>query len=553
MVNSIIKRAKKTITATGHYQLTESVGLSYGATFQGVDKVWVSTLSALAKLKTPADLKKTHVSQYQIHPALLDAGFQILVDIFASEIEQGSQAALIPVQLGKLYHYADMADLSYISVKITKQSPQSVLADYLLLDSHGTVLAELKDCRFRGVQLTRSSAMLPASYEFKPLLMPHLEAGKQSPVSEPAALVSHALDFLKSHENEFLRSKHYQEVLPLFDVMVSVFAWQAIRQLNPKGDEFTLESLAEQAHIESVKLPLLSRLLGILVDDDLATFEGKQWLLSPECDLPPAEDIWLSVLGDSPAYLPELMLLGRCGKHLADVLQHKVQPETLLYSQKSSIQEHWNGASPSNISMNLALRDTLREIVADWPANQRLRVLELGASDTEISQLILSVFTPEQCDYDYIHHDDELLAKATFDLEPWHFVKTQSLDLSLELDKSDSTIQLGVYDVVIAANTLYHSDDLSKVQKNIKKLLSPKGVLLLLERQSDRFMDMTFGLQSDWWAHTAENSNPIPLLMSANEWRTSLIETGFDQVELLLEPEANLRYGCFYGGRESCR
>ncbi len=542
----LIKNSKRTITSARHYQLTESVGLSYGSIFQGIGKVWVSSLTALAKLNIPEELTANNgLSQYQLHPALLDAGFQVLVDIFADNIEQGSQAALIPVQVGKLYHYADMKDLSYIVVNITKQSPQSVLADYLLLNAKGAVLAELKNCRFRGVQLTRSASTLPASYEFRPMLMPHIEAGKYSPVSDPAALVSGALKFLNSHEQEFLRNKHYQEVLPLFDVMVSVFAWQAIHQLNPKGDEVTLKSLAEQAHIESIKLPLLSRLLGILVDDELATFENDQWLLSAECDLPPAEDIWLSVLGDSPAYLPELMLLGRCGKYLAEVLQHKVMPETLLYSQKSSIQEHWNGASPSNLSMNLALRDTLREIVEDWPENRRLRILDVGANDTEISQLILSVFPPEQCDYDYIHHDEELLGKASFDLESWDFVSTEQLDLSLEIDVSDCPIQFGVYDIVIAANTLYHSDDLSKVQKNIKQLLSPKGVLLLLERQSDRFMDMTFGLQSDWWAHTSNNKKPIPLLMTANEWRTSLKETGFDHVELLMEPEATADTGAF--------
>jgi len=541
-----IKSSEKTITSEGHYKLTESVGLSYGSTFQGVDKVWVTSLSALAKLKKSALIPESEMNSYQLHPTLLDAGFQVLVDIFSEKIEEGSQAALIPVQVGKLYHYKDMSDLSYISLNITKQSPQSVLADYLLLDSQGAVLAELKHCRFRGVQLTRSASTLPASYEFKPMLMPLLEQGKQSPVPEPSALVSHALGFLGEHESEFLRSKHYQEVLPLFDVMVSVFAWQAIRELNPKGDEFTLKSLAEQAHIESVKLPLLSRLLGILVDDDLATFENDQWLLATNCDLPPAEDIWLSVLGDSPAYLPELMLLGRCGKYLADVLQHKVMPEELLYSPKSSIQEHWNGASPSNLSMNLALRDTLREIVRDWPVNQRLRILEVGANDTEISQLLLSVLPVDQCDYDYIHHDEELLLNASFDLEPWHFVNTRQLDLSFDINVGeDCSIQLGIYDIIIAANTLYRSDDLSKVQKNIKKLLSPKGILLLLERQSDRFMDMTFGLQTDWWTHTSENETPIPLLMSANEWRTALKETGFDQVELLVEPEATADTGAF--------
>ena len=547
-LKALADSASRVITSEGHYKLTQSVGLSYGVTFQGVDTVWVSSpegqeKSALAKLSLPSELEND-IAAYLLHPAMLDAGFQVLVDIFSEKIEQGSQAALIPVQVGKLYYYSEMKDLSYLQVNIIKQSPQSVLADYLLLNSEGEVLAELKDCRFRGVQLTRSASILPASYEFKPLLQPYLESGKQSPISEPAALVSKAVEYISSHESEFQRGRHYQEILPLFDVMVSMFAWQALRELNPKGDEFTLESLAEKAHIESVKLPLLSRLLSILVEDDLATYENDQWLLATESDMPPAEDIWLSVLGDSPSYLPELLLLGRCGKHLADVLRHKIDPESLLYSKKSSIQDHLSGASPSSLTMNLTLRDTLLEIVSDWPANRRLRILEIGGKNTEITQLILPVLPVEQCDYLYVHHDDELLLKAGFDLEGWEFVKTQVLDISNGIDDEDSP-QLASYDIIIAANTLYHSDDYSKAQKNIKKLLAPKGILFLLERQSDRFMDMTFGLQTEWWTHTSEPENPEPLLMTASDWRSALIETGFDQVELLIEPQATGDVGSF--------
>ena len=544
IISSFSKNSEKHITDSGHYKLTEAVGLSYGPTFQGIEEVWVSALTALAKLKSEEALGISS-TEYQLHPSLLDAGFQVLVDLFSEEIEQGSQAALIPVQVGKLYYYQNVTDLTYLSVSVTKQSPQSVVANYLFLDSDGEVLVELKDCRFRGVQLMRSKSSLPNTYEFKPLLMPHLNQNNQSPMPEPALLVSHAVSFLKENEQELQRDRHYQQVLPLFDLMVSMFAWQAIQQLNPKGDEFTLESLAEQAHIESVKLPLLSRLLNILVEDDLATYDNNQWLLAATSDLPSAEDIWLSVLGDSPDYLPELMLLGRCGKHLADVLQSKINSDDLLFSEKSSIQEHWSGASPSNLSMNLALRHILSEIVSDWPANKRIRVLEVGGNDTEISQQILPVFPSDQCDYVYIHQDESLLLKAGFNLEDWDFVNTQLLDLSHNFIKSNSPLDLASFDIVIVANTLYRSDDCAKSQKNIKKLLASKGVLLVLERESDRFMDMTFGLQNDWWVHSSEESGEIPLLMSANAWRSELKETGFEQVELLVEPEATGDIGAF--------
>ena len=543
-VSAFSKQSTKHISSAGHYKLTEAVGLSYGPKFQGVEEVWVSSLSALAKLNSAEDLKLETVD-YQLHPALLDAGFQILVDIFSEKIEQGSQAALIPIQVGKLYYYKEVEDLTYLSVSIIKQSPQSVVANYLLLNSKGEVLVELKNCRFRGVQLMRSKSSLPATYEFKPLLMPHIDDNSVSPMPEPAAMVSHAVDFLNTHKTELQRDRHYQQVLPLFDLMVSMFAWQAIQKLNPKGDEFTLESLAEQAHIESIKLPLLSRLLSILVEDDLATYENNQWLLAASSDLPSAEDIWLSVLGDSPDYLPELMLLGRCGKHLADVLQNKIQSEDLLFSEKSSIQEHWSGASPSNLSMNLALRDILDEVVSDWPANKRLRILEVGGNDTEISQQLLPILPAEQCDYYYIHHDESLLLKAGFNLEDWAFVNPIQLDLTQDFTAEGCPLVLASFDIVIAANTLYRSDDCSKSQQNIKKLLAPKGVLLMLERESDRFMDMTFGLQNDWWVHSNEETGAVPLLMAATEWRSELKKTGFSQLELLVEPEATGDIGAF--------
>ena len=550
------KRAEKTISNAGHYHLTESVGLSYGPSFQGVEEVWVSAQSALAKLKKVAAIEADY-DHYHLHPVMLDAGFQVLVDVFSAQIEQGKQAALIPVQMGKLYYYHSMQNLAYLKLDIIKQSPQSVLADFYLMDGQGQVLAELKTCRFRGVQLTRSASTLPASYDFKPLLMPYLDAGSFSPMPEATALVMSAQEYLEAKEPELHRAKHYQEILPLIDLVVSMFAWQAIRQLNPTGDEFTLESLTEQAHIESGWQPLLSRLLAMLVEDDLASYDIKdgkgQWLLNAESGFPPAEDIWLSVLGDSPSYLPELMLLGRCGKHLADVLQHKITPETLLFAEKSSIQEHWNGASPSNHSMNLVLQHSIKEIVADWPANRRLRILEIGGSDTEISQLILPLLPVDQCDYHYTHANEERLAKAGFDLENWHFVETRTLDLSEsdlgQLDMADTIennlFELASYDIVIAANTLYQSDDLQKAQRNIKQLLAPKGALLLLERQADRFMDMTFGLQSDWWTHTSDMDKPIPLLMSPDEWRASLKEAGFETIEPLIEDKAAGDVGAF--------
>ncbi|MEZ5479930.1 MAG: hypothetical protein R3E95_21345 [Thiolinea sp.] len=76
----------------------------------------------------------------------------MLVDVFREDLRAGKLAALIPIQVGRLQLLAPQAPVSYVQVKIRKQSPRSVLAHFMLLDAQGHPVAELRDCRFRGVQ-----------------------------------------------------------------------------------------------------------------------------------------------------------------------------------------------------------------------------------------------------------------------------------------------------------------------------------------------------------------------------------------------------------------
>lgn len=558
-INSISAKAFLQVTSAGHYQLTESVGLSYGAGFQAVNEVWVSPLSALASLKRPAFITNDY-DQYHLHPSMLDAGFQVLVDVFAEDIYNGKVAALIPIHVGKLYFYPHDDEIAYLQVNICKQSPQSVLANFYLLNRAGNVLVELSGCRFKGVQFAQSRIIDPATYEFKQWLMPQKHQLSNSPKQPLKTLVRQAQKFLTSQEHRLNRKHHYQQVLPLFDVMISMYTWQAIHSLLASYTDittaFTINELIENTKIKSQYKPLLTHLLQLLETDELATQfpakksaikDSKQWTLAKNTDFPEADDIWLSILGDSPAYLPELMLIGRCGSHLTEVLQGKKESKDLLLPKKSSIQEHLYHASQSYTAINLALHKIISRIIEKWPENKRLRILEIGGGDAGLTRQLLPILPAERCDYIFTDANKDTISKAKIGLEDWSFLTTQLLDIEKELDSSnkENPIEAHSFDLVIAGNALYESNHLHRALTHTHQLLSTHGTLLLLERQPDTFTNFTLGLNPDWWGHTKEEDHPLSLLLSLSEWQSALKEANFIQITSLLEPEALGDEGAF--------
>ncbi len=467
-----------------------------------------------------------------------------MVDVFAEDISTGKQAALIPVQIGKLYQYDQTGDITYLQVNIRKQSPQSIVADFLLLNKKGEVLVELQACRFKGVQFAQSRVVDPATYVFNPLLMPHKKQQLLSPKQDLNKLAKHVQDYLTTQEPDLNRAHHYQQIMPLFDVMITTFAWQALHSLHSQLgsiDSFSVAELANSSSIKPIYIPLLTRLLQLLESDDLATCEEGQWHLSEDTDLPQAEEIWLSILGDSPAYLPELMLLGRCGSHLTKVMQGEKDANELLFPKKSSIQEHWYHASQSYTAMNLALREVVKGIVAKWPKNKRLRILETGGGDAGLTRQLLSLLDTQQCDYLFTDASEDVIAKASFELENWTFLTTQVLDVENDIE----ALEANTFDLIIAGNTFYQADNLHRALSNTKQLLAPQGTLLVLERRPDAFTDLTLGLDPQWWAHTTEANHPLSLLLSQQEWQSALQRAHFENITTVTEPEALGDEGAF--------
>jgi myxalamid-type polyketide synthase MxaB len=139
-----------TLSATDYYQQLERRGMEYGSSFQGIQKLWSQATEALGEIELPQELISS-ATEYQLHPVLLDASFQV---IGAAVADAGTQEAYLPVGLQRLRLYRRPSQKLWSKVTlypVNGSSQNTLTAELLLLDETGVV------AQINGLSLLRVS------------------------------------------------------------------------------------------------------------------------------------------------------------------------------------------------------------------------------------------------------------------------------------------------------------------------------------------------------------------------------------------------------------
>lgn len=99
--------------------------------------------------------------------------------------------------------------------------------------------------------------------------------------------------------------------------------------------------------------------------------------------------------------------------------------------------------------------------------------------------------------------------------------------LDIEADPVEQGFALGAFDIIIAANVLHATRDLGTTLGHVGALLRPGGLLLGIETQRQRFLDLIFGTLPGWWLHADHDWRPDHPLMTPARWRDRLAAAGF--------------------------
>lgn len=464
-----LKSTADTLDKEKFYARGQSFGLSYGPTFQSIEKCFVKNALALATVKFHPDLLPS-LEHYSLHPALLDACFQLLIGY-----QNKKQDMLLPVRMGRLKIVGKLYGALQITAQITKRNKQSVLANFSIINKDNVIVAEITDCRFKNVYLDKQLGSCK-NIVCKPHLLPinhslHANVDKLQLIRDQAE---------KMISKVTKSSDHFRVTMPLIDLMISQFAYVAIKAEVSEKADFSFEEMCALGKIVKTQHPLLQHCLNILVEDNyLQQGEDNRYRLVPDQEemIDPMVT-WHALLRDYPNYISELVMVGRCGFHLKDILCGKIKPEKIFQpTDKNS----------AIVAEELEiLTCAVKSLLKKWPiAKRRLRILAITDAPGNLINGLLTLLPDNKVDFCLAAIDDQALIKAKNITENYPFVKAIPLNLNAPFAEQ-SALSEQHFDLIIIQNGLHHCANSEKTLRELQKISVADSTVLIQENYADR-------------------------------------------------------------------
>ncbi len=133
-------------------------GFEYGPCFQGIAQLWKGPGEALAEIRIPEQIA-ADIDQYQLHPSLLDACFQVLIAAdpptgFASKAEAGTY---LPVGIKRIHYYGHVSkDAMWAHARLVRYDDAVMEGDIQLMDNQGNVLVLIEGFQAQSLKTARS-------------------------------------------------------------------------------------------------------------------------------------------------------------------------------------------------------------------------------------------------------------------------------------------------------------------------------------------------------------------------------------------------------------
>ncbi len=533
-IQEIQARCNKEFSSEEHYQELNSRGFPFGAAMQGVHHIWRKDGEAVVEIHTPAEISD-EIPSFHLHPALLDSCLQG----FWSTFDLTDKKTYMPMNFERFVLYRSLPEhlWSHIRLRETGEKQDAVIGDVTVMDMQGQVVAQIDGLYFRPA----SQQMLHTHHEWDDWFY-EVEWQKQETVEE---LPSQSL-FISTKELSVdvdsqvatLAEQHhierYREMFPRIERLSAGYVVAALREMGLQfqpGQAVSVDDLMSKYGILERYRRLTGRLLDILGGAGFLQHEGKVWkvvrLPSSEMDAKSLHTEWQALLTEYPESKGQLTLTGQCGESLAGVLRGKVDPLSLLFPNGSlELTELLYRESSQPRIFNTMVSHGIQKIIASMPADQPIRILEIGAGTGGTTSYVLPALPAERTEYFFTDISPLFLNRARTRFAQFNFVRYEILNV--ENDPSTQGFADQLFDIVLAVNVLHATVDMGKTLEHVKKVLKPNGHLLLVEGTNpENWVDITFGLTDGWWRFTDTHIRAEYPLMPRDTWHKLLTDTGF--------------------------
>ena len=542
-------RCTEEVPASDCYEDLRRKGLEYGTCFQGIERLWKGDGEAFAHVRAYESAANGKGS-YRLHPTLLDACFQVLVGTIGSAGEgpSSSNGVYLPVGIRKLRSHvpADSplpAAPFHCTARIHKKTPKLISGDIKLWSTGGDLLLEVLGFRCQSLAALASQPagdpVKDCLYEFKwkPDGRYQRERAADDLV-EPREVIERVREetlALTPAEEEAV-----VEVQNRLDELAGGYILAAYRELGfPPGGRFSEDELATALGIVPAQRRFFGRYLSLLEKQGMVSRSRDRWQAGPASEVGDL-DALVEGLRSSHPDAHELDLLARCGGNLAQVFRGEADPLELIFpggamGEAGKVYRD----SPSFRIYNLLIRNAITIALDRLPRDREVRVLEIGGGTGGVTSFALEALPEDHFRYVFSDTSPGFLGLAQERFGDRAGFETRILDI--EKGAEEQGFEPHEFDIVIAGDVLHATRDLRETLGNVRELLAPNGLFLLLEvTSSPRWVDLVFGITEGWFRFTDSDLRPSYPLLSREQWIALLDDTGFHQAGALKHEFKNL-------------
>jgi acyl transferase domain-containing protein/acyl carrier protein len=459
--------------------LAARLGLAYGPAFASLASVTADPQAgtALARLALPEAAPGDE--GFLLHPSRLDAALQGLFGLMM-EAPPPPGTGLVPVKFGRLVARPAGAPPATAEIHLTRRGARSAAARLVLRDAAGRVAARIEEAVFQSFALP--GAALPAEAASRIELLPAAEGPAPPPPLAPAIEAARAE----------AAGRDLSEASLLLEAYVAAAAQAA-----------PLATAAPEAGAYGAFLRLA------LVEDGVAE-AVPAFRLIPDAALPPAEEIWRSLLAEQPDLALDLAWIAEAAERL---------PEALRGQRRGVFAPPLAGAGFAALADALAA--AVAGFAAAWPEARPLRILEVGAGSDLLARRVMARLDGA---------GRRILYAAAGATPPGLPEPLPGFELaSLAWDPLAGVGAPPVADLVIGLAPSARARAGSALAAALMPALAEGGALLLAEPLPGRAWTFACGADPDWWTGLADPAGGSDggALPHAALWLNRLSEAGF--------------------------
>jgi acyl transferase domain-containing protein/NADPH:quinone reductase-like Zn-dependent oxidoreductase/acyl carrier protein len=523
------------IEVEDYYRRLSDMGLNYGDEFRPIRELSAGAGKSKGRVSL-SDIVARRVSEYSVHPVLLDGALQIF-SAGAATVEDRKSRLKLPVRFAKILFIRSPGASSLVRAGVQRCNNEYVEGELALYDESGKPCVHVDG--FRAISL--SGGRRSGAQGGNRNVLYHITWEKTHRGLRPEPLEPVPLGRLRDVAKEAL------------DQVVAMRGAAAIENAMAAGDDLAAVQLARGLQ----KMAIHSGCNGAFTADALGVvkpmrpvFEriinnlAKRGWLEKRNDghhaassfataADSAEAMLRSFILSHSGHLAEAVLCSANCAELGSILRGEKDAVQVLFAGSSSdLLEQFYGEGLLTSHWLAAIAATVKEAAQHLPEGRGLRILEVGAGTGGLTSLVLPMLERGLHTYLFSDISAAFFGAAMQKLAGFPEVEYKVLDL--EKPGTEQGFEAGSFDFVIGTNVLHAVSDLRSTLRHIHELLAPGGNLVFTDIANPQlWIEAVFGLTTGWWRFTDRDLRPFHPLLGRSQWDDVLRAAGFHETASL--------------------